>query len=670
MRKSIIFTAILSTIFLGGCMSAAERYTKKADKKFHEKGEFMPAVELYQIALSKPGADKAKINYQIAESYRLSNKIAESGQYYSAAIESGNKREENYFYRALASKAQGNYERAKQQMQEYLEKGRKPALIERAKLEIDNIDKIAELDAKKNTYQIKNMEVLNTAASEYSPILFQNDLYFSSSRGEGQTYLATGEGFTDIYKYKFDGISENSGTVSMMDKKINLPNAHEACPAFSPDGKIMVFARSNTGSRKGDFIKEVYLYATYYRNGEWTEPELMPGVNTPDSWNSSPAFSADGNTLYFASNRKGGKGGIDIYSVKKDPNGRWSKVNNVSAINTVGDDMFPWVSEEGKLYFASDGHPGFGGLDIFEAVKTKDGVKIENMGKPINSSADDFSLIFKNASEGYFASNREGGKGSDDIYYFNNKRAVIKNVTFVLEGNTKGADSKDKNYPLTDAKVTILGAGGSEVAKTTTDANGNFTVKLMPSTNYTFVIEKEGYFTKRDVFSTYGKKPADDKLQEGDNEVKLSYTTVLDKVEKNRTFVVDNIYYDYNKWDIRPDAEPELDKIIEMLKDNPDIKIELSSHTDTRGNDDANMKLSQKRAESAVNYIVTKGKIDPSRIIAKGYGETVPRRLTANKGSFKEGDEMTDAFIKELENDDLKEEAHQLNRRTEFKIID
>jgi peptidoglycan-associated lipoprotein len=670
MRKSIIFTAILGTIFLGSCMSAAEKYTKKADKKFNEKGEFMPAVELYQTALSKPGADKAKINYQIAESYRLSNKIAESGQYYSAAIESGNKREENYFYRALASKAQGNYEVAKQQMQEYLEKGKNPELIERAKLEVDNIDKIAALDAKKNTYQIKNMEVLNTAASEYSPILFQNDLYFSSSRGEGQTYLATGEGFTDIYKYKFDGISENSGTVSIMDKKINLPNAHEACAAFSPDGKVMVFARSNTGSRKGDFIKEVYLYATYYRNGEWTEPELMPGINTPDSWNSSPAFSADGNTLYFASNRKGGKGGIDIYSVKKDPNGRWSKVNNVSAINTVGDDMFPWVSEEGRLYFASDGHPGFGGLDIFEAVKTEDGVKIENMGKPINSSADDFGLIFKSPGEGYFASNREGGKGSDDIYYFNDKRVVIKNVTFILEGNTKGTDTKDKNYPLTDAKVTILGAGGSEVAKTTTDANGNFTAKLMPSTNYTFVIEKEGYFTKRDVFSTYGKKPSDDKLQEGDNEVKLSYETVLDKVEKNRTFVVDNIYYDYNKWDIRPDAEPELDKIVEMMKDNPDIKIELSSHTDTRGNDDANMKLSQKRAESAVNYIITKGKIEPTRIIAKGYGETVPRRLTANKGSFKEGDRITDSFIKALEDDNLKEEAHQLNRRTEFKIID
>ena len=241
------------------------------------------------------------------------------------------------------------------------------------------------------------------------------------------------------------------------------------------------------------------------------------------------------------------------------------------------------------MIFASDGHAGLGGLDIFVAEKTDDGVAIENMGKPVNSTGDDFGLVMTDQDNGYMTSNRAGGAGSDDIYKFKNDRVIIKNVMFTFDATVQGKSSTAEPAPLNDAKIIVYDNDGKEIK---TFTGSTVSMDLENSKNYTFVIERDGYFTKRENYSTFGKRPSDSELKEGDNEVKLTYVFVLDLIEKNKAIVLDNIYYDYNSAEIRDDAAEELNKMVELLQDNPDIKVELSSHTDARGKDASNEKLS------------------------------------------------------------------------------
>ena len=649
--------AAVAALLATSCGSPSQKLVNKADKKFEEEGAYEPAIQLYQQALTEDGANKQAINFKIAESYRLSNRLEEAVPFYDAAITEGLNKPEAHFYRALGNKDLGNYSLAQQQMKEYLDMSSASSgsearvMKKRAEMEVENLKKVDQIAQKENTYVVNSFAEVNTAEAEYAPYFADGKLYFTSARGEGQTYAGNGMGFTNIYMYNFDGSSETSGAVVPLPEIINTPNAHEATSAISPDGKMMLFARSNDGSRKGEHREEVQIYVSYMRNGAWSEPQLFGPINKPQpkdvanpnaSWNSFPAFSADGNTVYFASNRKGGEGNIDLYRVKKDASNRWSRVTNLGAtINTPGDDMAPHITEDGRLIFASDGHPGLGGLDIFIAEKTDDGVVVENMGKPINSTGDDFGLIFTDQDHGYMTSNRVGGSGGDDIYKVKNDRVIIKNVMFVLDADIKGKSSSMEPAPLNDAKVTVLDSDGKEIK---TYASSPFSIDLDNGKSYTFVIERDGYFTKRETYSTYGKRPSDSELKEGDNEVKLNQTFVIDLIEKNRAIVLDNIYYDYNSYAIRDDAAEELDKMVELLQDNPDIKVELSSHTDARGKDASNQKLSQSRAESAVEYIVSKG-ISQDRIIARGYGEARPRKLETAKGAFEAGSKMTEQFI-------------------------
>jgi outer membrane protein OmpA-like peptidoglycan-associated protein len=419
---------------------------------------------------------------------------------------------------------------------------------------------------------------------------------------------------------------------------------HEASATISKDGKTLVFARSNDGSRKGP--REVGLFISKYLDGKWSDPQPMP-FSDPETWYGCPSFAPDGKSLYFASNKRGGKGGLDLYRSTLDANGQWGKVTNLGeSINTAGDEMFPYAAEDGKLYFSSDGHAGLGGLDIFVANKDKDGnTTVKNMGVPMNSRWDDFGLSLKTPTEGYFSSNRDGGKGDDDIYYFRDTKNDPRIVKFNLEGVAFGLDDRGKEQILANAHVVLLDAQNKQISESYTDANGMFAFSLEPSKNYTLVADMKDYFTKRDAISTVGKSPDPETLFDKETTVNMAHKMVLEKLKLEKTFVLDNIYYDLNKADIRPDAAIELDKVVEILNDNPTITIELSSHTDSRGDDKLNLKLSQARAESARAYIVSKG-IAPERITAKGYGKTKP--LIADAAT---------------------EEDFQKNRRTEFKVI-
>ena len=391
------------------------------------------------------------------------------------------------------------------------------------------------------------------------------------------------------------------------------------------------------------------------------------------AWDGSPAFSRDGKTLYFASNRAGGSGGIDLYRTNMDASGRFSKpVNMGKDINTAGDEMFPYVAEGGKLFFASDGHPGLGKLDLFSATRSQGVISIENMGLPFNSPQDDFGLVFyQNQNKGFFSSNREGGKGDDDIYYFaspeeedtttiaknsdpndplnpNNPKYINgkpKVVRYFLTGNVVANDQA--LTPIDSATVRILpDTSDIQISELPTNAEGKFGKQSVEEgKSYTLLVQRKGFISKREPFSMDGRAIPPIFLTKELTDTTFNVTVRLDKLELNKTFVLENIYYDLNKYNIRPDAAIELDKLVQILKDNPTMKIELSSHTDARATDAYNMTLSQNRAESAVSYLNSKG-IDADRMIAKGYGEReliVPNAKT--------------------------EEEHQRNRRTEFTIL-
>ncbi|MGB3616513.1 MAG: OmpA family protein [Catalinimonas sp.] len=631
--------ALLVLLLTASCSSLI----KKGDRHF-QRGEYEYAVQDYEAAVEK-GQEAPYANLRIAESYRLSNRLHQSAPYYRSAIEGGARPDSALFYYAMALKDEGQYDAARAQFESYLKQGSDRTRVARARREIKNMDELADImqrDA--DRYEVRNFESLNTEAADFAPIFLDDaeEMIFSSGRGEGKIYAATGGGFLDLYAYKFDGSEPLSGAVQSYDR-LNAPDVHDAVATISKDGTMMVFARGNDGRKKGR--KDVDLFISYLRNGAWSEPELLP-FNDADAWDSTPAFSGDGRSLYFASNRARGNGGTDIWRVTMGANGLWSRPQNMGGtINTPGNEMFPYVSDDGKLYYSSDGMAGFGGLDIFVGARRRgQGIMVENVGAPIISRYDDFGIAFRTPTEGFFSSNREGGKGDDDIYYFKDVKGDIKSINYVLVGTTVTPDSAGENTILAGVEVQLLDRDGQAVGTATTGPDGQFTFPLEGSANYQLLGEKQQYFTRRQPFTTFGRAIPQEELQD-DTTITLATTLLLEEIVPDRAIVLDNIYYDLNKADIRPDAARELDKLVQTLKDNPDIRIELSSHTDVRAPDNYNQRLSQRRAESAVEYIVSQG-VDAARLEARGYGETQLR----------------------VENAETEEE-HQLNRRTEFKVL-
>ncbi|RAU84192.1 OmpA family protein [Pontibacter arcticus] len=626
---------LLLMLVLGACGSG--KFLSKGDKRF-EQEQYERAIEYYKQALPK-AAKPAEVNYKIAEAYRRSNRIAQAELYFKAALDGGFRREDAYFNYGLALKANGKYEEALNQLQKFEQVATNPQLKTQAASEVQNLSTLSTILRKTAPFKIQNLEALNTEASEFAPSVRENELIFSSTRGPGKEYMGNGEGFLNIFATTLmDANAEMGGAVRKLEG-INTENLHEALATFTDNGNTMVFARGNEGTRKGR--QNVDLYISYFRSGAWTEPKLIPNINDPRAWDSSPAFSPDGKTLYFSSNRRGGMGGNDIYKSTVDDNGRLSAPEPLGMeINTPGNESFVTVGPDGTLYVASDGLPGLGNLDLF---RIEDGKPV-NMGPPVNSPGDDFGLYFKDETTGFFASNREGGKGGDDLYGF--VKSMRKQVNFFVDGTLYQQREGEKQRTLVpNHRVELRSQTGEILSDTATDASGKFTFALDTASAYALLAEKSGFFTARQSITTVGKTPTQDQLPQQQNEIRLTATLVLNQIVKEKAIVLENIFYDFDKAAIRPDAAVELDKLVEILKDNPRISIELSSHTDARGKDIYNLDLSQRRAESAVKYIISKG-IDKARITAKGYGETRPVVRNAKT-----------------------EAQHQRNRRTEFKVV-
>lgn len=638
MRTFILVCAAAgSAALLTGCATSGS--LSKADKRF-ARGEYEPAIALYKAEVAK-GKNVAQSNYRLAESYRLSNRIEQAEGYYKAALDGGVKVADAAFYYGEALKANGKFEEAATQFDAYAQNGSNRTLAARSEMEAKNSRASTSIVAMRTNSEVMSLDQINTPSSDFSATILPEtkEVIFASGR-DGKVYKGNGEGFNDLYAVKFDDADKmTGGTVRKLEPLFNSEDKHEASATYTPDGKMMVFARSNNGSKKG--YLSVDLWVSYNKNGAWTEPEILRVVNSSTADDFSPSFAPDGKTLYFASTRKGGLGGNDIYKTTMETPGRFSPPENLGdQINTPGNENYPAIAPDGTLYFSSDGHPGLGKLDIFKVEKNK----VVNLAAPINSTGDDFAPFFTANKTGIFASNRAGGKGSDDLYRF--RESMLKLVTFYADGTlVERNDKTGQTLPVASEAVTLYNSKGQKLQDATTGPDGKFSFKLdTAAANYAVIANRAGYFTARNSVSTIGRKPAQEALTEPMTDVRIPVTLTLTKIVKNKAIVVENIFYDYDKANIRPDAAIELDKLVQTLNDNPQITIELSSHTDSRGKDAYNQALSQRRAQSAVDYIISKG-IDKGRITARGYGETQP-------------------VIKNAKT----EEEYQRNRRTEFKV--
>lgn len=644
----VSFLMLMCSLFLVSCS-----IEKKANKAF-VLGKYQNSIDLYKKVAGKSQAS-GRANYFIAESYRLSNRPKEAEAFYAKAGGKGIDSDSVKFYYAQSLKANSKYGEARQQLEEMMKSSTNTALKDRAKAEIDGLAYLEKLNETESYYRVKNLELINTPSSEYSPVFLNNELYFTSSRGNDKIYEATGTPYTDIYKVASRGAIVDVTTVAALPQGINTSSINDGCITFSPDGKTMVFAKGNTAKRKS--TDDVDLYISRFRNGVWSEP-VMININEPGAWDSTPAFSPDGRTLYFSSNRKSrgrnqiSYGGTDIYSAQMDTRGRFSRVRNLGPeVNTAGNELFPYVAEDAKLYFASDGHPGYGGLDLFVIKRAEGKTVIQNLAQPMNSPGDDFGIFLFRPDRGFFTSNREGGKGDDDIYTFVNEDPNLKVINYYLQGITYTQDKEGKLQILPNTRVNLLDGKGDVMQDYVTGDDGKFLFRVYENEDYIMVGETDGYLVKRQGYTTKGRTVDPSTLKDLITNITLDTMIVLDKIEINKTFVLDNIYYNFNRAEIREDAAKELDKLVQLLIDNPEIKIELGSHTDSVDTDAFNLLLSQRRAEAAVTYIVQNG-IAPDRIVAKGYGESRPIARNTNP----DGSDNPD--------------GRQKNRRTEFKILE
>ncbi|GAB3565451.1 OmpA family protein [Spirosoma luteolum] len=647
---------------LSGCNSAMQAYKKGV--RHYDAGEYNLALTQFEKAASGT-IDPARLNYYIAESYRLSNRFGEAVPYYQKALDAKTTEPDARFNYAYALKSQGRYPEALDQLQQYVASAPKTTpkpVLDKARREIETLRAIDLIARNKSMITLRNVGALNSANSEFAPVVRGDELIFTASRKQ-TTYKNNGQPMLGLYRTKLPQSPDETGTTAApaapepFSTNVFQGDVNEGTPAFSKDGKMMVFARGNNGKRRGGLDVDLYL-SRLGENNTWSQPLRLP-ISDSTAWDGSPAFSGDSKTLYFASNRAGGAGGIDLYRTSIDASGRFGRpVNMGRDINTPGDELFPYVGPNARLYFASDGHPGLGKLDVFVATRSGGVTRVENMGQPINSPADDFGLIYTGEARGFMASNRTGGKGDDDIYFFQegpapdtttiaqNPPADTKTVRYFLAGTVSANETPIT--PVDSARVRILDdATGQPIAEVTTGQGGTFgKYPLQEGKDYTILAERKGYLTRREPFTMQGKAIPPVFLTKAQTDTTFNVAILLDKATLNKTFVLENIYYDLDKFNIRPDAAEELDKLVTILKDNPTLKIELSSHTDARASDAYNNKLSQNRAQSAVEYIASKG-IDASRMVAKGYGET--RLIVKNART---------------------EEEHQRNRRTEFKILE
>jgi peptidoglycan-associated lipoprotein len=652
MKRLFLFLILL--IFVTSFEASAQRRkTERAYTSFAA-GEYYDAIDLFKDAYSKTKkSDKNQrtdLVFMIAECYRLTNDPKNAETWYKLAVKSSFSKPEAQFWLAESMKKNGKYPMAIDEFKKYKQIAPSDA---RADQEIRSCELAAEWMKSPEAYKVDELKDINSRESDFSPSYGRDDfgtIYFTSSRdgvAGKKTHGATGQNFTDIFESKVDKKSKWSTPVPV--EVINT-EFEEGTPSFSSDYKELYFTRCEAGKRE----KKGCVIMVSTRSGDkWSEPKNIGLL--PDSLVSAhPSLSKDGLTLYFVSDLGGGFGKKDIWKVTRIRQGdAWSKPVNLGPdINTSGDELFPYIREDGTLYFSSDGLIGLGGLDIFKATQQPDGSwAVLNLKSPVNSFADDFGIAFEDNSEkGIFSSTRKG-RGDDDLYTFE-LPPLRFNVTGLVKDEKTGT-------PIPSSVVQLIASDGSNL-QAETGAVGDFKFALKPDVDYIFLASKRGYLNGKEKETTKGQDKSRD----------FMVTILLTGIDK--PIELPNILYDFGKWDLRPESMVSLDKLVETLLDNPNVTIELMSHTDSRDTEDYNLTLSQKRAQVVVQYLIDKG-IESDRLLAKGYGESTPKvvdaSITESNSFLKTGTILSEQFINTLPNDEQKEIAHQINRRTEFKVV-
>ncbi len=647
--------------------SAQKRtFTRAADEAFDDQ-RYAIAIEKYQKAYTKSRknpAERNRIIYRMGECYRLTGESKRAKLQYKRLIKNGyDSKEPSILLKyADALKENGELEDAKTYYEAYMLKQPDDP---RGKYGIESLDSIPYWQEHESKYEVNIVKGLNSREADFAPT-YANDNYnaliFTSTR-EGakgkKTDEWTDQNFSSLFTSRMDRKDEWSTPTLLDDQDKDGVNtdANEGTPMMNSGFNELYFTRCPVDDNKENGCQ---IYMAKRTGRYYSKPELVDlGIDSSEAVG-HPTLSESGLLLYFSSNRPGGFGGKDIWvSYRESPAKPFSRPKNLGpVVNTPGNEMFPFLLSDTVLYFASDGHPGLGGLDIFcTRIDTagKWGQPV-NMGTPINSSADDFAIIFQPGTEqGFFSSNRSGRKSKEDIYSF-----IIPPVEFTLSGTVK--DENTLQF-VSGARIDIVGSDGiSMTARTSDKGSYNFgKTQIMPNTTYELTVTKDNYFSSSGKVTTVGFAKSKD----------LTRDFVIQPIPEEPV-VLPEILYDLAKWDLKPQYQDSLQGLITTLDQNPTLVIELASHTDTRDTYERNDILSQKRAQSVVDYLVERG-IDPDRLIAKGYGERVPRKLDKDVLRdgylFKKGTVITDGFIDSLQTTAEKEAAHQLNRRTEFRVI-
>lgn len=616
------------------------------------RGEYYDASKTYRKIYNKLTKKeerplRGEVAFKMAECYTRLNMSARASAAYQNAIRYGYPDSIAQLHLAQALHAEGKYPAAIKAYEEFLMRAPQSEI---ARLGLSGAREAQRLRQQPTRYVVREAKLFNSRRADFAPMFLPggNDvLYFTTTNekvtGNKRSEI-TGMKKSDIWMARKNERGEWQRP-EPVEGELNT-ELDEGIVSFSPDGSTMYLSKAR---REPNANTGVEIYTSQRSDAKWSAPVKFEITADTLSSYGHPAVSPDGQWLYFTSDMPGGFGGKDIWRVNLKE--RAGSLENLGEfINTPGDDVFPYMRTDSVMYFASDGHPGMGGLDIFRAQLTPSGGwNVVNMGVPVNSAADDFGITFGAGESGYLSSNRGDARGYDHLFSF-----VLPDLKIYISGMVLDKDEE----PVPNAVIRIVGNDGS-IQKEAGKADGSFRFPLQRGVSYVMMAGAKGFLNAKQEFT------ADNAEEDAEYGVDFILASI------NKPVVIENVFYDFDRADLRPETKTALDEMAQMLNDNPNVTIEMASHTDRWGTEEYNMSLSHRRAQSVIDYLISKG-ISADRLQPQGYGKsrpkTITKRLAREYPQFKEGDVLTEEYISGLPEED-QEAADQINRRTEFQVL-
>ena len=616
------------------------------------RGEYYDASKTYRKIYNKLTKKeerplRGEVAFKMAECYTRLNMSARASAAYQNAIRYGYPDSLAQLHLAQALHAEGKYPAAIKAYEEFLMRAPQSEI---ASSGLSGAREAQRLRQQPTRYVVREAKLFNSRRADFAPMFLPggNDvLYFTTTNekvtGNKRSEI-TGMKKSDIWMARKNERGEWQRP-EPVEGELNT-ELDEGIVSFSPDGSTMYLSKAR---REPNANTGVEIYTSQRSDAKWSAPVKFEITADTLSSYGHPAVSPDGQWLYFTSDMPGGFGGKDIWRVNLKE--RAGSLENLGEfINTPGDDVFPYMRTDSVMYFASDGHPGMGGLDIFRAQLTPSGGwNVVNMGVPVNSAADDFGITFGAGESGYLSSNRGDARGYDHLFSF-----VLPDLKIYISGMVLDKDEE----PVPNAVIRIVGNDGS-IQKEAGKADGSFRFPLQRGVSYVMMAGAKGFLNAKQEFT------ADNAEEDAEYGVDFILASI------NKPVVIENVFYDFDRADLRPETKTALDEMAQMLNDNPNVTIEMASHTDRWGTEEYNMSLSHRRAQSVIDYLISKG-ISADRLQPQGYGKsrpkTITKRLAREYPQFKEGDVLTEEYISGLPEED-QEAADQINRRTEFQVL-